>query len=140
MKFRDYFSLKHILFAVVLMGLMLLFAFRQSNNTVKVNFGQDAVSVTSAKYSMSIQYADIAEAELTQLPEAGERTADAYDDDILRSGVWTNSTWGEYIIVADLDVHTCIRLTLEDGRVLVFSRKNDAATAEDFATLQTYLK
>ena len=31
-------------------------------------------------------------------------------------------------------------LTLEDGRTLVFNRKNDTATAEDYNKLLTYLK
>ena len=140
MKFRDYFSVKHILFAIALMALMLLFAVRQSNTTVKVYFGQEAVDVTSAKYTMSIRYEDIASAELATLAEAGEKVADGYDDDILRAGVWHNDAWGEYIIVADLDATNCIKLDLNDGRILVFSRKNNDSTAEDFVELQSYLK
>jgi len=139
MKFRDYFSLKHILFAIGLIALMLFFAFRQSNNTVKVNFGDTSVSVSSAKYSMSILYSDIRSAQLTNLAEAGEEVADSFDDDILRAGEWHNDTWGDYIIVADLDTSNCVLLTLYDGRTLVFSRKNDKATIEDFETLQSYL-
>ena len=140
MRFRDYFSLKHILFAVVLMALMVLFAIRQSNTTVKVNFREESVNVTSNKYSMTILYDDIADAELITLAEPGERLADAYDDDILRAGVWRNDTWGDYIIVADLDADTCILLHLNDGRVLVFNRKDNTATAQDYETLLTYLK
>ena len=139
MRFRDYFSLKHILFAIGLIALMLFFAFRQSNNTVKVSFGDTSLSVTSAKYTMSILYSDITDAQLTELAEPGEEVADSYDDDILRSGQWHNDTWGDYIIVADLDVDTCILLQISDGRTLVFSRKNNTATAEDFAKLQNYL-
>jgi len=139
MRFRDYFSLKHIIFALVLIILMLFFAVRQSNNTVKVSFGDTSLSVTSAKYTMSILYSDIADAQLTELAEPGEEVADSYDDDILRSGEWRNDAWGNYIIVVDLDVDTCILLELNDGRTLVFSRKNDKTTIEDFETLQSYL-
>ena len=53
MKFRDYFSLKHILFAVVLMALMVLLAINQSVNTVKVYFESTEVQVLSAKYSLA---------------------------------------------------------------------------------------
>ena len=77
---------------------------------------------------------------MTALPEPGERLADAYDDDILRAGVWQNETWGEYIIVADLDATNCIKMDLNDGRTLVFSRKNNEATEKDFAELQNFLK
>jgi hypothetical protein len=139
MKFRDYFSLKHILFAVVLMAIMLFFAIRQSNNTVKVYFEDTNVQVTSSKYSMTIQYADILSAELVPVEAAGEKIADTYDDDILRAGTWRNAVWGEYSICADLDTTNCIVLTIDGGRTLVFSRKNDETTAEIFQTLQTYL-
>ena len=139
MKFRDYFSVKHILFAVGLMAVMLFFAMRQSDNVVKVYFEDTNVQVTSSKYSMSIQYADIRSAELTDLAEGGERIADAFDDDILRAGVWRNDTWGEYIICADLDTTNCIVVTINDGRTMVFSRKNDATNAELYQTLQTHL-
>ena len=140
MKFRDYFSWKNLIFSVVLMTLMILFAVRQSNNTVKVSFLEEQLNVSSNKYSMSIMYSDIRSAELTALPEPGERLADAYDDDILRAGVWQNETWGEYIIVADLDATNCIKMDLNDGRTLVFSRKNNEATEKDFAELQNFLK
>ncbi len=139
MKFRDYFSLKHILFAVGLIALMLFFAIRQSNNTVKVYFSEEMVEVTSAKYSMSIRYEDIVSAQLTDLAEDGERIDYCYDDSTLRAGIWHNDTWGDYIIVADLDTSNCILIEIEDGRTLVFSRKNDKTTIEDFETLQSYL-
>lgn len=139
MKFRDYFSWKNFLFATFLMAIMILFAIRQSNNMVKVSFADTEVYVSSARYSLTIPYDMIASSELTALPEPGERGADAYDDDILRAGVWTNDVWGEYYIVADLDVMNCIVTELEDGRIFVFNRKNDASTAEDYETLQSYL-
>lgn len=139
MRFRDYFSLKHILFAIVLIAVMLAFAVRQSNNTVKVNFGSTEVSIFSSKYSLSIPYNMVASAKLTELAVPGDRLADAYDDDILRAGFWENETWGEYYIVADLDVDTCIVTELDDGRIFVFSRKNDNATAGDFEILKTHI-
>ena len=139
MKFRDYFSLKHILFAVVLMAIMLFFAIRQSDNMVKVYFEDTNVQVTSSKYSMSIQYADIQSAELAPMEAAGEEIADTYDDDILRAGTWRNDVWGEYSICADLDTTNCVVVTINDGRTLVFSRKNNDTTAELYNTLQTYL-
>ena len=140
MRFRDYFSVKHILFAIALMGLMIFFAIRQSNNTVKVYFEQDQVVATSAKYSLGMPYDQIASAELTELPFEGDRVASAYDDDTLRAGVWHNDTWGEYYIVADLDAKNCIEVTLDDGRIFVFSRKNDSTTEEDYRQLMECIK
>ena len=128
MRFRDYFSLKHILFAIVLMGLMVLLAINQSANTVKVYFENTEVQVISAKYSLAIPYDIIQSAELVDLPFEGERVVHAYDDDTLRAGVWNNETWGEYHIVADLDAKNCIAVRLNDGRLFVFSHKDNATT------------
>lgn len=140
MKFRDYFSIKHILFAIGLFAVMMLFAVNQSNNSVKVYFEDTEVQATSAKYSISIPYDMIVSAELVTLPAEGERVLDAYDDGTLRAGIWQNEVWGEYYIVADLDVKTCIEVTLDDGRIFVFSRKNEDTTAEIFAELQSHLE
>ena len=132
--------LRQLLFVVALFVLLIPMALLDSGTQVKVNFYDDSVNVKSDKYAMSIQYADIASAELVELAEAGEKVADAFDDKIIRTGTWHNDTWGEYIIVADLDTTNCIKLSLNDGRILVFSRKNDKSTAEDFVELQTFLK
>lgn len=140
MKFRDYFSLKHILFAVVLFAVLIPFAIRDSNNQVKVRFDDENIYTVSNKYTLTIPYADIASAELVPLAEPGEKVQDGYDDDILRAGIWRNDTWGEYYITADLDTDQCVLITLRDGRLFVFSHKNNATTAEDFETLQTYLQ
>ena len=140
MKFRDYFSLKHILFAVVLMALMVLLAINQSVNTVKVYFESTEIQVLSAKYSLAIPYDMIVSAQLVDLPFEGERVTSAYDDETLRAGVWNNETWGEYHIVADLDAKNCIEVRLTDGRIFVFSHKDNATTEADYQTLTSYLK
>ena len=140
MKFRDYFSVKHILFAIGLMGLMVVLAIRQSNNTVKVYFEATEVQVFSAKYSLAIPYNIVQSAELVDLPFEGDRVTNAFDDETLRAGVWNNETWGEYHIVADLDATNCIEVRLNDGRIFVFSRKDNATTQADYQTLTEYLK
>ena len=140
MKFRDYFSLKHILFAVVLMALMVLLAINQSVNTVKVYFESTEIQVISAKYSLVIPYDIIESAQLVDLPFEGERVTNAYDDETLRAGVWNNAVWGEYHIVADLDAKNCIEVKLNDGRIFVFSHKDNNTTQADYQTLTEYLK
>ena len=140
MKFRDIFDLKQIIFAVVLMGIMLLFAVNQSNNTVKIKFQDEAVRITSSEYNMEIEYDEVAAVSLEALAEPGEKLENGYDNEILRSGKWENETWGEYYICVDLDVSNCIVVTLEDGRTMVFSRKSDKETTELYNELQTYVK
>lgn len=138
--FRSHAVIKQLLFVLVLFALLIPVAIWDSNSQVKVRFGSDTVSVKCDRYSMSILYADIASAELTELVEPGEPIADCRDDDIILCGVWSNEPWGEYTVVADPDATSCIKLHLKDGRILVFSRKNNNSTAEDFAELQGFLK
>lgn len=132
--------LRQLLFVLALFVLLIPMAMLDSNTQVKVQFDVETVLVKSDKYKMTIQYSDIASAQLTDLAEAGEKVTDAFDDKIIRTGIWKNDAWGEYIIVADLDTTNCIKLELHDGRILVFSRKNNEATEKDFAELQSYLK
>jgi len=139
MKFRDYFSIKHILFAIGLVALMLVFAFWQSGNVVKVTFYEESVFVKARRYAMDIHYEDIQSAELTAMEESGEEVLDSFDDDTVRTGVWKNEAWGEYTTCIDPDTDNCILLKIEDGRTLVFSRKDDETTEALFETLQTYL-
>ncbi len=140
MKFRDYFSIKHILFAIGVVALMLAFAFWQSGNVVKVTFYEQSVFVKARRYAMDIHYNDIRSAELTTMEESGEEVADSFDDDTVRTGVWKNDAWGEYTTCIDPDTGNCILLKISDGRTLVFSRKDDETTAQLFETLQTYLE
>ena len=132
--------LKQLVFILVLFALLIPVAIWDSNAQVSVSFDAETVFVKCDRYNMRIQYSDIAAAELVALAEAGEPIADCRDDEIIRCGVWHNDAWGEYTIVADMDAATCVKLELHDGRILVFSRKNDKATAEDFETLQPYLQ
>ena len=135
MRLRDLFAPRHIIFAVLIFVLLIPIAIRDSNNQVKVSFDGDNIYTTSNKYSLTIPYADIAQAELVDLAEAGEKVQDGYDDDILRAGIWKNDTWGEYHITADLDADNCILITLKDGRLFVLSRKDNATTEEIYHTL-----
>ena len=139
MKFKDYFSLKHILFAVVLFAILVPFAIRDSNNQVKVSFDDTTIYTTSNRYNMSVTYAQIESIELVPLAEAGEKIEDGYDDDILRAGKWKNDTWGEYYITADLDTNNCVVMHLTDGRIFVFSSKDDETTQQHFDTLNSHL-
>jgi len=139
MKFRDYFSLKHIVIAVVILAVFVLFAVIDSDGQVKVYFEENTVSAVSDHYVLEIPYSQIASAELTLMAEAGREVENCVDDKIVRTGCWENDDWGEYFICADMDANNCIVIHLNDGRIFVFSRKNDAETEKLYQTLQTYL-
>ena len=140
MKFRDYFSLKHIVFAVLLFALLIPIALWDSNTQVKVSFDDTSVYAKSDRFGMTIGYDLIKTAALESLAAEGVKVnEDAFGDDIIRTGLWKNDTWGEYNICADLDTSVCVVAYLHDGRVFVFSQKDDATTEEVFKTLQSHL-
>ncbi len=142
MNFRDLFSkrsIRQLLFVVVLFALLIPMAIWDSNTQIKVNFYDTSLNIRSEKYNMSVAYEEIASAELAELAEPGQRIADCFDNDIIRVGQWQNEIWGTYNICVDLDTSSCIVLHLTDGRIFVFSCKNDKSTAECFDELQTYL-
>lgn len=139
MKFRDFFSIKHILFAVCLFALFIGIAVWESNTQVEVTFESTALSVYSDRYTMNIPYDQIASAELSEVAEPGEQVENGYDDKILRAGHWKNDAWGDYYACLDLDTSNCIVVRLEDGRIFVISQKDDKETASIYETLQTHL-
>jgi len=130
---------KQLIFVLVLFALLIPVAIWDSNTQVKVSYTNDAMSVRSDRYSLSVPYDIIEEVELTDLAELGEEIADGWEDDIIRTGNWKNDTWGEYFIVADMDADICVLITLDDGRQFVVSRKDNAATEEIYNTLLTKL-
>ncbi len=141
MKFRDFYSKKHILFALFLFVVLIPIAMWDSATQVTTEFLETAVSIRSDKFRISVEYQQIESAELVPLADAGEPTEERWtDNNIIRTGYWYNDTWGDYCIVADLDVDTCIVLHLTDGRTFVFSQKDEKTTEELYNTLLLYLK
>ena len=143
MKFWQSFSKKSIirqlLFGLFLFAVMIPIAILDSNTQVSVKFYDTSVYIKSDKYTMDIPYDIIEEARLEPLPEPGERIDYSFDNDVLRAGVWNNDTWGEYHIAADLDAGNCIAAYLNDGRIFVFSSKNNEKTEKLYQDLLTHL-
>ncbi len=130
MRFREIFTLRYIVFAVIFFILLVLMAVWDSNTQVNVSMQDTSISIRSNEFGMFVEYEQIASVELVPLAEAGEKKDDAFDNKILRSGYWKNDTWGDYCINADLDATTCIVMHLTDGRIFVFNCKDDARTEE----------
>ena len=131
--------LKQLGFALVIFAILIPLSFWDSGRQVQVSFDDSSIFVKSKKYSMSVLYQEIDSAELTQLADPGEEVTDSFDNDILRTGIWENDTWGEYYIVADLDTSNCIVLHLIDGRTFVFSCKDDETTVSHYEQLCLHL-
>ena len=144
MKFWKSFSktavLKQFFFVLALFAILIPIALWDSGTQVKVRFYDDEVNVKSDRYNMTVRYDLIADAELTELAEPGEKVLDGFDNDIVRTGTWKNEVWGEYSINADPDTSVCVKMTLTDGRIFVFSCKDDVKTEELYKTLMTHLR
>lgn len=139
-KFWKLVNKQYLIFGLVLFAFVIGTSLIESVNKVKVSFDEDAVNIhTSRFYSMNIPYDMVDSIELAQMPEPGENLK-GKDDMTVRYGQWRNETWGEYVVCADLDATDCIVIHLDDGRIFVFSRRNNEATAEDFATFQSHLQ
>ena len=139
MKFRDYFSLRQILFSIAIVLLVILFAIIENNNRIKVTFYESDFLVKADHYSIRVSYSEIETVSFTDLAEAGEEIADGSDDGLLRTGNWRNDIWGEYYICADSEISKCIVLKLTDGQTYVFSRKDDKTTEALYQELLIHL-
>ena len=143
MKFWKSFSKKAVIrqffFVLALFALLIPIALWDSGTQVKVRFYEDEVNVKSDRYTMTVRYDQIAGAALEDLADPGEKILDGFDNDIVVTGTWRNEAWGEYSINADPDTSNCVVMTLTDGRIFVFSCKNDEKTEELYNTLLSYL-
>ena len=132
--------LKQFFFVLAFFTLLIPIALWDSGTQVKVRFYEDEVNVKSDRYTMTVRYDQIEYASLEALADRGEKVLDGFDNDIVVTGTWRNDVWGEYSINADPDTTVCVKMTLTDGRIFVFSCKDDAKTEELYKTLMTHLR
>lgn len=132
--------LRQLFFVLALFAILIPIAIWDSNTQVKVRFYAEDFDINSDRYNMNVHYDQVDHAELTKLLDPGEKVQDGFDNDVVRTGTWRNDAWGEYSINADLDTTICVKMTLTDGRIFVFSCKDDAKTEELYKTLMTHLR
>ena len=132
--------LRQMFFVLALFAILIPIAIWDSGTQVKVRFYDEDMMVKSDRYTMTVRYDQIDYAELTELAEPGEKVQDGFDNDIVRTGTWRNDVWGEYSVNADPDTSLCVKMTLTDGRIFVFSCKDDVKTEELYKTLATILR
>lgn len=137
-KFKKLVPLKHILFVLALFAVTLVIFYFDSSEDIKVTFSEASVTAKASSYQMDIPYDMIESAELVDMEDGGTKITGS-DNIVTRLGNWENEAWGEYFICADLDALTCIKVNLDDGRIFIFSRKNDEETASIYQELLTYL-
>ena len=133
-KLKYLFKWRDLAFTVLLFGLILGIAFCKGQNLVEVTFGEKAVDIASAKYSMNIPYDMIESVELAEICE-DDKLVNARADMALRTGQWSSAVWGEYSACVDMQTQVCVLVHLHDGRCFAFSSKSDAFTRQACETL-----
>ena len=137
-KLKSLFRWRDVIFALVLMGITLMFAFCNAQTMMDVTFGETALDVTSKRYSMNVPYEMVESIEIVDLDQDDEIIT-GKGDITMRTGHCTSKDWGEYYCVLDLQTSKCILIHLNDGRIFAFSHKSDEKVQEDFNTFQRYL-
>ena len=137
-KLKYLFRWRDVLFAVFLVGLAMLFAFCNAENMMDVTFGDEAVDIVTAKYTMNIPYEMIESVEVGTYSQDDEQVS-GRSDMALRTGVWKNEAWGEYHGCIDLQTDTCVLVHLKDGRLFVFSHESNEKVISDAQTLKSHL-
>ena len=137
-KFWKLVSKKDLVFVTIIFAIVIVMTFVETATKVKVTFGDESVDIEAPRYSMNIPYEMVDSIELTEMPDRGE-VVEGTDDMVSRTGTWENETWGEYYVCANLNSTNCVVVRLADGRIFVFSNKNNETTAENFETLEAYL-
>ena len=137
-KLKYLFRWRDVLFAVFLVGLAMLFAFCSAENMIDITFGDEAVDIVTAKYTMNIPYEMIESVEVGTYSKEDEQVT-GRSDMALRTGVWKNEAWGEYHGCIDLQTDTCVLVHLKDGRLFVFSHESNEKVISDAQTLKSHL-
>ena len=132
-------SRKDFLFGILIFVLVLLISIFQPSNKILVEFGETAVDVKSAQFTMNIPYTMVETIELVDRPDPGKEV-DGHDDMILLTGTWENDTWGEYTACIEGATDNCIVVYLNDGRIFVISRRDNEETTKVFEEFQLHLQ
>ena len=130
-KFWKLVSRKDLVFGILLFAVVIGMTVYETYHKVRVDFSDAAVDIHTSKYAMTIPYDLVESIELEKLPDPGQ-VIDGADDMAARTGLWVNEAWGKHCICADLNSSTCIAAYLKDGRIFVFSRRNEKETENDY--------
>ncbi len=102
-KLKYLFRWRDVIFAVFLMGIMMIFAFCNAENMMDVTFGETAVDVVSKRYTMNIPYDMVESVEIGEINQ-DDQIIKGKGDIAMRVGLSTHEHWAEYY--ASLDLHT----------------------------------
>ena len=137
-KLKYLFKWRDVAFTALIFFIILTLAFCMGETMMDVTFNDDSVDIVTSRYTMNIPYDMVDSVELGQINKYDE-VIKGKADIAVRTGQWISETWGEYSACLDMQTSKCIMVHLNDGRLFVFSHKNDEKVQQDFDTLQSYL-
>jgi len=134
-RLKALFRWRDVIFAVFLMGIMMIFAFCNAESMMDVIFGETALDVVTKRYSINVPYDMVEYIEIGDV-DLDDEIIKGKGDIALRTGHCYNKDWGEYYGCVDLQTSKCILIHLKDGRLFVFSHKSDDKVKSDFEAFQ----
>ena len=131
-------SKKDLIFVSVLFLVVIVFSLLTGGDAVEVDFTGESMSIAASGFNFTIAYADVANVELSTLPDLG--TMDKGTDTAsMKNGNWNNAIWGDYPLCVIPANERCIVVTLTDGRTVVFNYKEAENTEDVFSVFQEKL-
>lgn len=131
-------SKKDMIFISIIFLVVIIFSLFTSGEAVELDFGSETMSINASGFAFTIAYQDVANIELSTLPELG--TMDKGTDTAsMKNGNWNNAIWGDYHLCVIPTNESCVVVTLTDGRTVVFNYKEAENTADIFSVFQEKL-
>lgn len=106
---------------------------------VAVTVEADGLSFqTESGYTSELKWDDISAIELREELSYGT-LVEGTDNSKEKSGIWNNAAFGEYELIANAKVASCIVCFTETGRILVFNYESEESTSSLLTAIQEKL-
>lgn len=106
---------------------------------VAVTVEADGLSFqTESGYTSELKWDDISAIELREELSYGT-LVEGTDNSKEKSGIWNNEAFGEYELIANAKVASCIVCFTESGRILVFNYESEESTSSLLTAIQEKL-
>lgn len=106
---------------------------------VAVTVEADGLSFqTESGYTSELKWDDISAIELREELSYGT-LVEGTDNSKEKSGIWNNKAFGEYELIANAKVASCIVCFTESGRILVFNYESEESTSSLLTAIQEKL-
>lgn len=120
---------KNLALVIPILALVLFYIFSGGSVGISLDFGEDALTLSTLNYDWPIPYNEIESLELTNMPELGT-VIDGSEKRTLCCGTWKNETFGEYTLCADPRIETCIVIRMNSDRIYVLNYENSDSTEQ----------